>query len=270
MDESVREVVSRLGQEHGLEGRATACARGNAMQQQVNSPYRVLSPLKRVGKRGEGKWEKISFEQLIEEICEGGDLFGEGHVDGLRAIFDRDTLIDPEHPEYGPLSNQLIVTDAGNEGRTPLLRRFAEQSFGTVNRSNHGAYCGQTFSSGARVALADVRSRPHCKPDWTSARFGRVSGAVAAQSGSTVQRQGYERAEARAREENTFNYVVVSPIFPTSSSLAAGTHNRWIAVKPASDLALCLGMIRWMLEYKSFNQEVLAQPSMQAMQPAGQ
>src|SRR5699024_12481352 len=97
--------------------------------------------LKRVGKRGEGKWEKISFVQLIEEICEGGDLFGEGHVDGLRAIFDRDTLIDPEHPEYGPLANQLIVTDAGNEGRTPLLRRFAAQSFGTVNRSNHGAYC---------------------------------------------------------------------------------------------------------------------------------
>lgn len=269
MDEPVEEVFLRLGQEHGLEGRATACARGNAMQQQVNSPYRVLSPLKRVGKRGEGKWKKISFEQLIEEICEGGDLFGEGHVDGLRAIFDRDTLIDPDHPEYGPLSNQLIVTDAGNEGRTPLLRRFAEQSFGTVNRSNHGAYCGQTFRIGAGVALGDVRGMPHGKPDWTSARFGLFIGAAPAQSGNPFQRQGRELAEARAREENTFNYVVVSPILPTSSSLAAGTHNRWIAVKPASDLALCLGMIRWMLENKSFNQEVLSQPSMQAMKAAG-
>src|SRR5690625_1935420 len=268
-DEPVEEVFLRLGQEHGLEGRATACARGNAMQQQVNSPYRVLSPLKRVGKRGAGKWKKSSFEKLIEEICEGGDLFGEGHVDGLRAIFDRDTLIDPDHPEYGPLSNQLIVTDAGNEGRTPLLRRFAEQSFGTVNRSNHGAYCGQTFRIGAGVALGDVRGMPHGKPDWTSARFGLFIGAAPAQSGNPFQRQGRELAEARAREENTFNYVVVSPILPTSSSLAAGTHNRWIAVKPASDLALCLGMIRWMLENKSFNQEVLSQPSMQAMKAAG-
>src|SRR5690625_2467623 len=125
MNKPLREVLLNLGQEHGITDRATACARGNAMQQQVTSPYRILSPLKRVGKRGEGRWKRISFEQLIEEVCEGGDLFGEGHVDGLRAIFDRDTLIDPDHPEYGPLSNQLIVTDAGNEGRTPLLRRFA-------------------------------------------------------------------------------------------------------------------------------------------------
>src|SRR5690625_265292 len=270
MDEPVEEVFLKLGQEYGLEGRATACARGNAMQQQLTSPYRVLSPLKRVGKRGEGRWERISFEQLIKEVCQGGDLFGEGHVEGLQDIFDRQTPIDPQQPELGPRSNQLIVTDAGNEGRTPLLRRFAEQSFGTVNRSNHGAYCGQTFRIGAGVALGEVRGMPHGKPDWTSARFGLFIGAAPAQSGNPFQRQGRELAEARAREENTFNYVVVSPILPTSSSLAAGTHNRWIAVKPASDLALCLGMIRWMLENKSFNQEVLAQPSMQAMQAAGQ
>ena len=33
--------------------------------------------MKRVGKRGEGKWQRISFEQLIAEVVEG-DLFGEG------------------------------------------------------------------------------------------------------------------------------------------------------------------------------------------------
>src|SRR5690606_879708 len=153
MELPVREVYAKLGTEYGLEGRATSCARGSAMQEQVDNPYRVLTPLKRVGKRGEGKWQSISFEQLIEEVCEGGDLFGEGHVDGLRAIFDRETLIDPNNPEFGPLSNQLIVTDAGNEGRTPLIRRFAEQSFGTMNRANHGSYCGQSFRIGAGQAL---------------------------------------------------------------------------------------------------------------------
>src|SRR5690625_6792904 len=54
MDEPVEEVFLRLGQEHGLEGRATACARGNAMQQQVNRPYRVRSPSERAVKRGGG------------------------------------------------------------------------------------------------------------------------------------------------------------------------------------------------------------------------
>lgn len=266
----VREVYSKLGIEYGIEGRATSCARGSAMQEQVDNPYRVLSPLKRVGKRGEGKWESISFEQLIQEICEGGDLFGEGHVDGLGAIFDRQTLIDPENPEFGPLSNQLIVTDAGNEGRTPLIRRFAEQSFGTVNRANHGSYCGQSFRVGAGLALGDVKGMPHGKPDWSNALFGLFIGAAPAQSGNPFQRQGRELAEARSRKDDPFKYVVVSPILPTSSSLASGSGNRWLAVKPASDLALVMALLRWMLENERFDRVMLSQPGPDAMQAAGE
>ena len=84
-----------MGGESGLEGRSTACARGATLMEGLHSPLRILEPMKRVGKRGEGKWQRISFEQLIKEVTEGGDLFGEGHVDGLRAIRDLDTLIDP-------------------------------------------------------------------------------------------------------------------------------------------------------------------------------
>lgn len=104
MDAPVRETYAQLGGDNGLEGRATSCARGSAMLEQMHSPYRVLQPLKRVGGRGEGKWQTISFEQLVQEVCEGGDLFGEGHVDGLRAIFDRDTPLDPANPEMAPRS----------------------------------------------------------------------------------------------------------------------------------------------------------------------
>lgn len=270
MELPVREVYAMLGGEHGLEGRATACARGAAMQEQQTSPHRVLQPLKRVGGRGEGKWETISFEQLIQEVCEGGDLFGEGHVDGLRAIFDTKTLIDPENPEYGPLSNQLLVTDAGNEGRTPLLRRFAQQSFGTVNVSNHGSYCGQSFRVGAGAALGDMVGMPHGKPDWSNASFGLFIGAAPAQAGNPFQRQGRELADARARKVNTFQYVVVSPILPTSSSLAAGSGNRWQPVKPGSDLALVMGLIRWILDNQRYDVKSLQQPGPQAMEHAGE
>lgn len=37
------------------ERRATVCARGAALPEMIASPIRILSPLKRVGKRGEGK-----------------------------------------------------------------------------------------------------------------------------------------------------------------------------------------------------------------------
>ena len=270
MDTPVREVYAMLGGENGLEGRATACARGSAMLEHQTSPHRVLQPLKRVGKRGEGRWETIAFEQLVKEICEGGDLFGEGPVEGLRAVYDPTTPVDPDNPEYGPKSNQLLVTDASNEGRGALLRRFAGPSFGTVNVANHGAYCGQSFRVGAAAALGGLPQMPHGKPDWKNASFGLFIGAAPAQSGNPFQRQGRELAEARARKENTFRYVVVSPILPTSSSLASGSGNRWIGVKPATDLALAMALIRWILDNERYDAAFLAQPSPAAMEAAGE
>lgn len=270
MQRSVREVFAMLGSESGLEDRATACARGAAMLEQQTSPYRVLQPLKRVGPRGSGKWQTISFEQLIEEVCEGGDLFGEGHVDGLRAIRDLETPIDPDNPEFGPRSNQLLITDAANEGRTALLKRFAGPAFGTVNVSNHGSYCGQSFRIGAGAALGDLPGQPHGKPDWPHAKFGLFLGTAPAQSGNPFQRQGRELAEARTRSENSLRYIVVSPILPTSSSFAAGSGNRWVPVKPGTDLALALALIRWIIDNERYDKNFLAAPGPAAMAAAGE
>ena len=271
METPVRDVYAQLGGDSGLEGRATSCARGSAMLEQVDSPFRVLQPLKRVGKRGEGKWQTIPFEQLVQEVCEGGDLFGEGHVDGLRAIFDRETPLDPDNPEYGAKVNQFLFTDASNEGRTPLIQRFAGQSFGTVNFSNHGSYCGQSFRVGAGAALGDLKGMPHGKPDWDNARFGLFIGAAPAQAGNPFQRQARQLAEARVRpQESGFTYVVVSPVLPASSSLSAGSGNEWVPVNPASDLALAMGLIRWILDNERFDGRMLAQPGPQAMQAAGE
>lgn len=270
METPVREVYAMLGGDNGLEGRATSCARGSAMLEHQTAAHRVLQPLKRVGPRGSGQWQTISFEQLIDEICEGGDLFGEGHVDGLRAIRDVDTLIDPDNPEYGPRSNQLLVTDSANEGRTPLINRFARQAFGTVNVSNHGSYCGQSYRVGTGAALGDLASMPHGKPDWENSRFGLFIGTAPAQSGNPFQRMGRELAEARSREQHVYRYVVVSPILPMSSSHAAGTNNRWLPIKPGTDLALVMGMIRWIIENERYDALFLSQPGPAAMEAAGE
>lgn len=270
MDMPVREVYAMLGGDNGLEGRATSCARGSAMFEHQKAPHRVLAPLKRVGPRGSGQWQTISFEQLIEEICEGGDLFGEGHVDGLRAIRDIKTPIDPDNPEFGPRSNQLMVTDSANEGRTPLINRFARQAFGTVNVANHGSYCGQTYRVGTGAALGDLAVMPHGKPDWKNSRFGLFIGTAPAQSGNPFQRMGRELAEARSRPEQEYRYVVVSPLLPTSSSHASGDNNRWLPVLPGTDLALVMGMIRWILDNERYDAHFLAQPGPAAMTAAGE
>ena len=42
--------------------RGRNCAKGPATHNQIYDPERILYPLKRVGKRGEGKWKRVSWE----------------------------------------------------------------------------------------------------------------------------------------------------------------------------------------------------------------
>jgi anaerobic selenocysteine-containing dehydrogenase len=56
------------------------CPKGQAGLQGAYDPYRVRKVLKRAGKRGEGKWQTIPFDQAISEIVDGGLLFK--HVPG--------------------------------------------------------------------------------------------------------------------------------------------------------------------------------------------
>ncbi|EKO3434430.1 tetrathionate reductase subunit TtrA [Vibrio fluvialis] len=264
----VKDAYLSMAGEAGLQGRSTACARGNAMLDMQNSPYRITQPLKRVGKRGEGRWEPISYEQLIEEIVEGGDLFGEGHVEGLRAIRDLTTPLDAENPEYGPKANQLLVTNASNEGRDDIIKRFAFNSFGTRNFGHHGSYCGYAFRAGSGAFLNDLDKYAHLKPDFDHAEYILFIGMSPAQAGNPFKRQA--RQLANARSEGKLEYTVVTPSLPAgSSSLAAGDRNDWLAIKPGTDSALVLGMIQWIIANQRYNQTFLAQPGVAAMQRAG-
>ncbi|MCF0253575.1 MAG: molybdopterin-dependent oxidoreductase, partial [Duodenibacillus sp.] len=42
-----------------------ACARGRSIRQRIYSPERLKYPMKRVGKRGEGKFERISWDEAV-------------------------------------------------------------------------------------------------------------------------------------------------------------------------------------------------------------
>ncbi len=222
--------------------------------------------MKRVGKRGEGKWQRISFEQLIAEVVEG-DLFGEGHVDGLRAIRDLETPIDARQPGLGPKANQLLVTNAGDDGRDSFLRRFAQNSFGSKNFGAHGAYCGLAYRAGSGALMNDLDKNPHVKPDWEQVEFALFMGTSPAQSGNPFKRQARQLASARLRSE--FRYAVVAPALPLTTTLA-DDHGHWIPVLPGTDSALAMAMIRWILDNRRYQAGYLAIPSEAAMQRAGE
>lgn len=46
-----------------------ACLRGRSMRRRMNHPERLNYPMKRVGKRGEGKFKRISWEEAYSEIA---------------------------------------------------------------------------------------------------------------------------------------------------------------------------------------------------------
>ena len=49
--------------------RGRNCAKGPATLNQITDPDRILYPLKRAGARGEGKWERISWDEALDTLA---------------------------------------------------------------------------------------------------------------------------------------------------------------------------------------------------------
>jgi tetrathionate reductase subunit A len=126
----------------GLTHRATLCARGQGTLETHYDPYRILTPLKRAGKRGSGKWKPISWQEAVQETVHGGALFKElgesREIEGLQQIRDTKTLLDSNQPEFGSKANQLALLGGRGDGRTHFAARFAS-AYGTVNMFTHGS-----------------------------------------------------------------------------------------------------------------------------------
>ena len=270
MKASVRESFAAVSafEGKGLAGRSTACGRGNAVAQQVDSPYRVLTPLKRVGARNSGRWEAISFEQLVKEVVQGGDLFGEGPVPGLGALRDLKTPIDPAKPELGARVNQVAVMSSVNDGRESFARRFFNQSYGTINFFGHGSYCGGAYRSGTAALLGDLKALPHGKPDFSNAEFVLFVGTAPGQAGNPFKRQG--TLVAKARTEGKLSYIVVDPVLTHASSQASGDRARWLPIRPGTDGALAMGIIRWLFENDRIDSHFLGFPNDAAAKAGGE
>ena len=64
-----RSLAQNRGQSKRPNSRGHLCARGHAGLNHQYHPERLLYPLRRVGKRGEGKWKRISWDEALDEIA---------------------------------------------------------------------------------------------------------------------------------------------------------------------------------------------------------
>ncbi|MDP2719155.1 MAG: molybdopterin-dependent oxidoreductase, partial [Dehalococcoidia bacterium] len=62
-------VITRIEGNPRWPTRGTMCAKGLASIQHINNPNRILYPLKRVGKRGGGKWQRISWDEALDTVA---------------------------------------------------------------------------------------------------------------------------------------------------------------------------------------------------------
>jgi len=61
-------VVKIEGQPKSIRNQGKVCAKGQASGQIIYDPDRILSPLRRTGKRGQGEWEKISWDAALDDL----------------------------------------------------------------------------------------------------------------------------------------------------------------------------------------------------------
>lgn len=83
----------------------------------------------------------------------------------------------------------------------------------------------------------------------------------------TFKRRARQLASARLRK--SFNYVVVSPALPLTTVLA-DDHGHWLPIKPGTDSALAMAMIRWIIDNERYVAAYLKLTSREAMTRAGE
>ena len=103
-----------------------ACARGRAYRQYVYHPDRLRYPLKRIGERGEGKFERISWDEALDAVAQ--ELLRVKETYGPEAIFSicysgSVTSLHSAFP-YGP-QHRLMDILGGKTILAALAREYA-------------------------------------------------------------------------------------------------------------------------------------------------
>lgn len=296
----------------------TLCPKGQAGIQSLYDPYRIVKVLKRAGKRGDGRWKSISFDQAVTEIVNGGKLFShvkdeeDRVVEGLKDLWalkdpkiakdmsaavdeirkkkkpeekqaaieefkknfadHLNVLIDPDHPDFGPKNNQVsFMWGRLKAGRSEFISRFIKDSFGSANAHGHTTVCqGSLYFAGYAMSnqYTDGKLGGGKKFYW-QADTSDVEFLLAI--GSAYIEGGYGPTHhARKLMKNLVDKKVkIAVVDPRFSKIASKAY-KWVPIKPGTEGAFALAMIRWIIENKKFDAKFLESANKAAAQAAGE
>lgn len=210
------------------------CAKGQAGVNIVYNPDRVLYPLVRTGKRGEGKWKRISWGEALDLLVDGGEIAGR-RVKGMK------TLRDEGHPEkfmfhYGRMK--------GSDGK--IIKDWFTTAYGTKTVGNHTSICESSKWTAQELTWGGHYDNWDFENTKFILNFG--SNVLEAHTNHIPMAQRCVSALAKGVKMVTFDVRL---------SNTAAKSTEWVPVKPGTDLAVVLAMCNVVLEGGKVDKEFI-------------
>ncbi|WP_457603014.1 molybdopterin-containing oxidoreductase family protein [Nitratifractor sp.] len=189
------------------------CPRGNAGIQTAYDPDRLKYPLVRIGKRGSGKYKRVSWEEAYDAILNGTKLFK-----GLKQILDEEK------------DNRSTIGYCNGEGLSKEgFETLVGQKLGTPNYVDEVSICLETAGGGFFATLG-----VYPEIDFEHSDYLIISGANRAEAIITPDTMDmFKRTKGRG-----IKTVCIDPRFTNTAAKA----DKWLPVNPGTDLAFVLAL----------------------------
>ncbi|HXT59909.1 MAG TPA: molybdopterin-dependent oxidoreductase [Pirellulales bacterium] len=201
----------------------TICAKGQSGVSINVYPERLVYPLRRVGRRGEGLWKRVGWDEAYAELAERiGKCLGEGVPEQVAIHYGRSRISD-------------------------VIERFMN-AIGSPVILNHRALCSLNKRAANYASIGDA--------DWETVDAERTKYLLNFGSNFYEAHQGhihFLKRVIRGRFDNGAKLVT----FDVRLSNTAGRSDEWLAPFPGTEGAVALAMARTMIDAGEFDAEFL-------------
>ncbi|MBQ9044194.1 MAG: molybdopterin-dependent oxidoreductase, partial [Eggerthellaceae bacterium] len=210
------------------------CTKGVAAARQPYNPDRIMGPMKRIGERGEGKWEQISWDQALDEIAEKMLEIRDNYGSEAIGFWNLAASVPPTYGVHNLMNARFINTWGGVN---PVYQ------YGIDDGPVYAAY----YMYGSMPGLYFLTS-PF---NFDSSNVIFVIGA------NPVENQQRVVNHLVTARKNGCKIIDIGLIYDGTAAFA----DQFVGVKPGSDPALLLGMARIIVENGWHNPEYLLEKS---------
>ncbi|RMH64768.1 MAG: formate dehydrogenase [Calditrichaeota bacterium] len=220
IDKESLEIRKFEGNPYHPGSRGRNCAKGPATINQIKDPDRILYPLRRKGERGSGEWERVTWDEVLDDIA--------GRI--------RTALKEKRNNE--------IAYHVGRPGHEGYIDRVL-QSWNVDGHNSHTNVC----SSGARFGYAIWHGYDRPSPDHANAKFILLISAHL-ESGHYFNPHAQRIIEGMMKGAKL---AVMDPRLSNTASMA----DYWMPTYPGSEAAVLLAMAKVILDEGLYNEKFM-------------